>query len=96
MRTTIKDKTRLRKLIKNSIDTTTMLDSIEFYDDWNWDIMDTNTWSTDRVFRCGFGGLTKEWDCDMSFDQNITKTFHEIERHILEVLDSNTEDHCEV
>ncbi len=96
MRKTIKDKTQLRQLIKNSIDTTIMLDSIEFYDDWNWEIMSVNTWSTDRVFRCGFGRLTKEWSWGMSLDQNITMTFQEIERHIIEVLDGNMEDHCEV
>jgi len=90
MRRTIKNKTQLRQIIKDSIGNTGSLDAIEFYNDFDWSVMDVNTWSNGYVFRCRMYDMTTEWDYYSSIDNNITTTFKKIERFICDCIDGDT------
>jgi hypothetical protein len=83
MRKTIKNKTKLRRLIKESVDNTDSLDAIEFYDDFSWNTMSAQTWTKDHVYRCLICYMPTEWKWQNSIDANITITFKKIERYIL-------------
>jgi len=80
MRTTLKNKTELRKYIKNSIGNTNSLNYVEFYNDWTWEIMDCGTWSENRVSRMEISAFVP--DTYINIDTNITSMFSDIETKI--------------
>ena len=86
MRTTLKKKAKLRKLIKNSIGNTGSLDCVEFYDDWTWADMSSSTRSGSYVMRSSIGDLAvNNYDTyygDENIDINISDNFNEIEERI--------------
>ena len=96
MRKTIKNKTELRRLIKDSVDNIGTLVAIEFYNDYSWDIMDVNTWTTDHVCRCRMYHMTTEWEWIDNLDANITITFQKIEDYIGSYLAGETEQEFEL
>jgi len=84
MRNTIKNKTELRYTIKNAIGNTDSLDYVEFYQDWTWDIMGCNTWTTNDVcYRCQLSELAWAMDWESSVDETITEKFRDLESHII-------------
>lgn len=82
MRRTIKDKTRLRKIIKNSIGNTGSLDMIEFYDDWSWETMSCSTYSSVVIVRIQIGMMISPEFYTDTDDQAITRAFRRVERMI--------------
>lgn len=96
MRRTIKNKTELRRLIKNSINNTGSLDAIEFYDDWSWDVMGVNTWTKGYVCRCRMYHMATEWEWTDNIDANITITFQKIEDYMSSYLSGETKQEFEL
>src|SRR6056297_2962731 len=90
-RKTLKNKTQLRKLLKDSIRNTGSLDAIEFYSDWSWDVMDVNTWTTSHVCRCRIYHMLTEWEWTGSIDSNISISFQKIEDYIGRYLSGETD-----
>jgi hypothetical protein len=83
MRTTIKNKTELRKIIKNSIGNTGSLDYVEFYDDFSWEIMGCSTYSGNCIVRKSLAALASS-TYDASVDWAISRNFANIEIDIID------------
>src|SRR6056297_1221919 len=90
-RQTLKNKTQLRRLLKDSIGNTGSLDAIEFYGDWSWDVMGVNTWTTRHVCRCRIYHMLTEWEWTDNIDANITISFQKIENYIDRYIAGDTD-----
>ena len=82
MRTTIKDKTKLRSIVKKSIGNTGSLEYVEFYPDWSWEIMSSSTFSEECVHRCTIGSLASLDGYGETVDHAITQHFWNIQGKI--------------
>lgn len=80
--TKLKEKTQLRKLVKNSIGNTGSLDMVEFYEDYTWSDMSCNTFSENCVLRMGVGDVARQAAYGNTIDQDITTMFRKIEEAI--------------
>ena len=78
----LKEKTQLRKLVKNSIGNTGSLDSVEFYDDYTWADMSnsTHTENCGCILRMSVGSVARRAYYGNTIDQDITAMFLKIEQ----------------
>ena len=80
--TKLKEKTQLRKLVKNSTGNTSSFDAIEFYEDYTWADMSCNTWSETCVLRVSVGDVARQCNQGNTIDRDITEMFVKIEAAI--------------
>ena len=78
----LKEKTQLRRLVKNSIGNTGSFDKIECYEDYTWSDMSCNTWSENCVLRMSVVDVARRAFYGSTIDQDITAMFRRIEEAV--------------